>query len=207
MFGLQSEPVATAQVVRRRRDPRLLALGIVAICLGGLGSAWLYVGLAGTQQVLSMTRTVYRGEVLAASDLSTVSLAPPPGLSVVSSDRVSELVGKTALVDLPTGGLVCRDCVGAVQVPADHARLGLRVAAGRLPVSPLPAGTSVLLVPVAGANGQLPAGSGVAAVVASAPVLQADGASLLDVTVPASEAERLARLAAADQLSMVREGG
>ena len=185
----------------------MLALGILAICLGGLGSAFLYTSLAATQQVLGMTRTVYRGEVLKASDFTAISMTQTPGVVMIPAQQAGDLVGRTALTDLPAGTLAVPSSIGIAEVPAGSVRMGLRLAAGRLPVSALPAGTPVLLVPVAGANGQAADGASVEAFVAMAPMTQADGSSLLDVTVPATEAERIARLAAADQVAMVRKSG
>lgn len=206
MVRTRSESLPPAPVVRPRRNPRLLAVWLVAICLSGLGAAFLYTTLASSHQVLSLTRTIYRGEVVQAADLTTLTLHDTPGLSVVDASRISEVVGRTALVDMPSGTLLASGSVGAADVPAGTVRIGLRLAAGRLPVSALPAGTPVLLIAVSAANGQAVTGqASVEATVATAPVVQTDGSTLLDVTVPAAEAERVARLAAADQVALVRQ--
>ncbi len=177
---------------------------MLAICLGGLGAAFLYTSVADAHSVLRVNRTVFRGEVIQAADLGSVSVGSAVGLTTVPADRAAELIGSTALVDLPNGSLVVPGSVGQVEVKPGTARIGLRLTPGRLPASPLPAGTPVLLVAVAKDSEDASPGASVVAKVATSPVVQTDGAAVLDVEVPAGEAERLARLAAAERLVLVR---
>jgi Ethanolamine utilization protein EutJ (predicted chaperonin) len=86
----------------------------------------------------------------------------------------------------------------------DRVRVGLRLEPGRLPNSALPPGTSIQLVPVAREAAAVPVGGSVAGVTASAPLLQTDGSTLIDVTVATTAGERVAQLAAAGQLSIIR---
>ncbi|MDQ7992071.1 MAG: hypothetical protein AAGC63_03455, partial [Propionicimonas sp.] len=69
----------------------------------------------------------------------------------------------------------------------------------------LPPGSSVLLVAVARDGGEPPGGASVSGTVAASATTLPDGAALLDVTVPLDQAERVARLAAGDQLVVVRQ--
>jgi hypothetical protein len=176
----------------------------MAICLGGLGAALLYVNLSGAASVITIKRTVYRDQVISADDLAITALAAPPGVETVPGDRLGDIVGKTALTDLGAGGLLSPRAFGDPVMATGAVRVGLRLEPGRLPSSQLPPGTSVQLVPVAREGTAVPSGPSVAAVTASAPQVQTDGSTLIDVTVAAAAGERIAQLAAAGQLSIIR---
>lgn len=193
--------------LRARRNLRWMAVGLLAVCLGGLGAALLYANLSNAQSVITVTRTVYRDQVITAADLGVTSVVPAAGVDAVPADRIDEVVGRTALLDLAEGSLLTPRGYGEPAVEAGSVRLGLRLAAGRLPSAPMPPGTEVLLVPVGRDGGEPPAGASVVARIATPAGVLPDGASIVDVSVAASEAERVARLAANDQLVLVRRAG
>lgn len=162
--------------------------------------------------VIVVQQPVARGEVIAADDLGVTSIGSAPGVSTVSSDRLAELVGQQALVDLPQGSVLGASSVGTVTLPAGQAQLGLKLGAGRLPGGELPAGTRVLLVSVPSGNATQPTGGETRvqldAQVVNAPQLLPDGQSwTLDVAVPESAAADVAVLAATDRVVVVRKGG
>lgn len=193
--------------LRRRRNLRLMLVGVLAICLGGLGAAVLYSSLSGSVAVVAVKRTVHRDQVISADDLTVLHVPPVPGLETVPSRHLEEIAGTTALADLTAGQLLSPRSWGEPVAAPGRARLGLRLTPGRLPVKALPPGSPVLLVPVARDGGEPPLGASILGEAASLPVEQADGAVVLDVTVPLGQAERLARLAAADQVVLVRQPG
>lgn len=193
--------------LRARRNLRWMAVGLLAVCLGGLGAALLYANLSNAQSVITVTRTVYRDQVITAADLGVTSVVPAAGVDAVPADRIDEVVGRTALLDLAEGSLLTPRGYGEPAVEAGSVRLGLRLAAGRLPSAPMPPGTEVLLVPVGRDGGEPPLGASVVARIATPAGVLPDGASIVDVSVAASEAERVARLAANDQLVLVRRAG
>ena len=91
---------------------------------------------------------------------------------------------------------------------AGSVRIGLRLAAGRLPSAPMPPGTEVLLVPVGRDGAEPPAGASVTGRIATAAAVLPDGASdRRRERRRAAEAERVVRLAANDQLALVRLAG
>jgi hypothetical protein len=196
-----------ASQVRARRNLRWMAVGVLAVCLGGLGAALLYGNLSNAQSVLTVKRTVYRDQVITADDLGVTSAVPATGVETVSTERLEEVVGRTALSDLVEGSLLSPRGYGEAVVEVGSVRIGLRLAAGRLPSAPMPPGTGVLLVPVGRDGGEPPAGASVAARMATAAAGLPDGAWIVDVSVAATEAERIARLAASDQLVLVRLAG
>ncbi|MCB0910142.1 MAG: hypothetical protein KDB60_00820 [Propionibacteriaceae bacterium] len=193
--------------VRARRNLRWIAAGVLAVCLGGLGAALLYANLSNAQTVVTVTRTVYRDQVITAADLGVTSAVPAAGVETVPSGRIDEVVGRTALYDLAEGSLLSPRGYGEAAVEAGSVRLGLRLAAGRIPSAPMPPGTPVLLVPVGRDGGDPPEGASVAGRIATVAATLPDGASIVDVSIAAAEAERVARLAANDQLVLVRLAG
>lgn len=197
----------TQRIVRSRIDLRWLIAGVLAVCVGGLGGALLYASASSTSSVIAVKRTVYRDQIITAEDLVVISLAAPIGLETVSSERLAEIVGKTAIIDLSAGGILTPAEFGEPVVPPGSVRLGLRLGAGRLPASAADPGAAVLLVPVGRDGGEPPSGGSVPATIATLPDEQADGSIVLDVTLSEAEATRIAQLAASGQLSVVRVSG
>ncbi len=202
-----SEPLATAATARPRRNLRWILVGVLAICLGGLGSAVLYSSVSNATAVLKVNRTVYRGEVIGAADLGPVSLGTHLGVETVPADQASELIGKTALVDLPSGSLLVPSSIGDPEVETGYSRLGLRLTPGQVPISALPSGTSVVLVPIAAANDGKESGASYRATISVAPSTLADGSTSLVVTVADADSDEVARLAAAGRLVVVKRAG
>ncbi len=196
-----------ASQVRTRRNLRWMAVGVLAVCLGGLGAALLYGNLSNAHTVLVVTRTVYRDQVITAEDLGATSAVPAARVETVASDQLETVVGRTALSDLVEGSLLSPRSFGQPVVEAGSVRIGLRLAAGRLPSAPMPPGTEVLLVPVGRDGAAPPAGASVTGRIATAAAVLPDGASIVDVSVAATEAERVVRLAANEQLALVRLPG
>lgn len=196
--------------VRLRRSPRWLLAGVLAVCLGGLATAFLVSSVAASESVLRLNRTVYRGEVIAPVDLGVVTIGRGAEVPVVAGERLNAVVGQSALTDLPDGSLLVEGSYGAPDLPPGSARVGLRLAPGRLPSSALPPGTPVLVVALPGANAmpgsaeQVP--PSVSGTLATAPVAQSDGSFVVDVTVVADRAESVARLSATERVALVRQG-
>jgi hypothetical protein len=196
-----------ASQVRNRRNLRWMAVGVLAVCLGGLGAALLYGNLSNAHTVLVVKRTVYRDQVITAADLGATSAVPALGVETLSSDQLDTVVGRTALSDLVEGSLLSPRSYGEPVVEAGSVRIGLRLAPGRLPSAAMPPGTEVLLVPVGRDGAEPPVGASVTARIATAAAVLPDGASIVDVSVPAAEGERVVRLAANEQLALVRLPG
>jgi hypothetical protein len=203
---MAEERPGTTQV-RTRRNLRWVAVGVLAVCLGGLGAALLYGNLSNAQSVLTVKRTVFRDQVITAADLGVTSAVPAAGVETVPVDQLDQIVGQTALSDLVEGSLLSPRSYGAPPAEPGSVRVGLRLAAGRLPSAAMPPGTQVLLVPVGRDGAEPPAGASVVGRIATSATTLPDGASILDVTIAAAEGERVARLAAADQLVVLRQAG
>lgn len=193
---------------RVRRDVRWLAAGILAIALGGLCSWFVFSSVSQTHQVVKLARTVYRGQLITAADLAVVSINKNADVPVVASEHFNEVVGQSAQADLVSGSLLTKGSFGAPTLVKGSTRVGVKLEAGRLPISPIRSGASVLVVSVpSGQAGQtVQVGASVDAVVAQAPEKSPDGGWLLDLNVPSSNAEQVARWAALKQMAIVVTG-
>lgn len=195
--------------VRARRQPRWIAAGLLAMCLGGLGAVVVHDQATTQQSVVMVNRAVARGELVRAGDLGVVQVGTLPGVQTVPADQAPALVGKQAIVDL-SPGLLPAGSVGEVSLPSGRVQLGLKLAAGRIPARDLVPGSRVLLISVP-ATSERPgteeqAQVVVPAVVVSRPTPAVDQASyLVEVHVARTDAEEVAALAAQDRIVLVHE--
>lgn len=195
-------PRPDAVHLRARRNPRLIALGVLAIVLGALGAAALYSLNTDLIDVVVVTRDVVRGDVLEATDLAVVGMPGSLQMDMSPAQDLESMVGQRALSDLPAGSFPLTRHVGEEPVPQGESLIGIRLTAGRLPSAPLPPGTRVQLVSLAEDDDTV-----VDALMASSPVLLDDGSGhLLDVTVGNDMAADIATLAATDQLVLIAVG-
>jgi hypothetical protein len=196
-----------------RRNPRWIALGVLALCLGALLSAVVYARLASETTVVALAETVYRGEVVGRDDLTTVRLRGGTLPDTVPVDRLEDLVGQRAVFDLPVGSVLPAAAIAPVAVPADgRAAVGLKLVTGRAPEGLLLPGSPVRLValPAAatspGAADRLAGKTFRARVVEQVPGV--DGASIvLTVEVDQAQAPTVALLAAQERMTVVRDAG
>ena len=193
-----------------RRNPKWIALGIVALCLGGLLSYVIYSRVATETAVVAVANTVYRGELIDRDDLTAITLQGTSLAQAVPARELDNLVGKRAAFDLPQGSVVVSSAVTAEAVPAvGRAVVGLKLAMGRVPTSLLVPSSDLRLValpPQDGGTDKLTGDAFVARVIDQAP--GADGATiLLNVDVAAAQAPTIALLAAQDRIAVVRDAG
>ncbi|HYI58796.1 MAG TPA: SAF domain-containing protein [Microlunatus sp.] len=196
-----------------RRNPKWIALGIIAICVGGLLSYVIYARVATESAVVAMAATVYRGEVIEASDLTAVTLSGSPSVPSIPADQATTLVGQRAAYDLVDGSIVAPTAVTQTAVPAEkRAVVGMKLAGGRAPADFLVPGSPVRLVALPAPDAQpgvadpYAGKTFVARTVASAPGPDA-GSLFVDVDVSADQAPTIAMLAAQERLTVVRDAG
>lgn len=196
-----------------RRNPRWIALGVLALCLGALLSAVVYARLASETTVVALAGTVYRGEAIERDDLTTVRLRGGTLPDTVPAERLESLVGQRAVFDLPVGSVVPAAAVAAVAVPAQgRAAVALRLVTGRAPEGLLPPGSPVRLVALPAASTQTGAADALAGKTYRARVIErlpgVDGASIvLTVDVDEQQAPTVALLAAQERMTVVRDAG
>lgn len=188
--------------LRARRNPRLIALGVLTACLGALGVAYLYSATTSSQQVLMMASGVARGTVVQPGDIAVVTIGSAQGIAVTDASALDSVIGQTALVDLPKGSLLTPSSIGSPTLPTGTARVGLKLTVGRVPVGDLPSGAKITLVRTGSGADKAPSYS---AETLTPPKDLGDGQTfLVDVQVSAEDAPAVARLAAEDLLALVR---
>lgn len=189
----------------RRRWGRLGAgLGVAIV------GAWITTALvisAGDQKdVLVMATDVEQFDVIERADLRVVRLGATDEVSTVGADRLDEVVGRAAAVDLVAGSLITDDQVlarGAELVASDEAVVGVLAGPADAPQDSLRRGTPVRVVvrPVAGStdpptevNGWLWSASGGESSTREVAT---------EVVVPAGQAAQVAAAAADRRVSIV----
>lgn len=208
--GPASGPVAPARVpVRARRRPAVLAAAVLAVCLGALVSWWAFSSASTAVAVIGVRRDVPRGAVIGQQDLVAVSVGVDPALRPVPAGEWASVVGRYAAVDLAAGGLLTRDAVATVVVPArGQSVVGVALAPGMRPASGLRVGDRVRIVttPGAQASGDIPVSGAPDVVVAQVVGVGAPGVQdtvVVDVSVPEGGAAVLAARAATGRVALV----
>lgn len=196
--------------LRARRSPRLIVLGVLCACLGGLGCALALQQLTDARQVLVVVHPLSRGQVVTAGDLGTVSIGSASGAAVVPAEQLSSLVGKTALTDLGQGAVLGPQSIGDPNIAVGRSHVGLSLPGGRVP-SGLKVGSPVIVASAPGPKDDASVQVALVKVdaeVASVPSSKTDGGQSFDIDVPESAALQIATLAAAERLIVVsRTGG
>lgn len=195
-----------------RRNPRWIALGVVAICLGGLLSYVVYARVATQSTVIALAATVYRGEVVEASDLKTITVNGDVGVPTVPGPALDGLVGQRAAYDLVEGAILPPGGISAVAMPAQRRSIvGIKLSAGRVPLGYLQPGSVVRMVVVPPPNAEAGfrdgySGKNYPGIVVDQQA-QPDAASttLVNLDVLSSQAGVVALLAATDRLALVRD--
>jgi SAF domain len=204
----------TAQPPRMpgRRNPKWIALGIVALCLGGLLSYMIYARVASETAVVAAAHTVYRGETIEQGDLTTIRVRGGSLPQTVPATRLADLVGKRAAYDLIEGSVIPSSAVVEEATPAEgRAIVGLKLAPGRAPGNLLLPSSVVRLIALpAAADGsttdKLTGSIFVGRVIDQSPA--ADGTSILvNVDVEVGAAPTIATLGAQDRIAIVRDAG
>ncbi|GAA1490648.1 SAF domain-containing protein [Brachybacterium sacelli] len=200
-------PVApSGSLLRRRRRPALIALGIALIVVCGLGTYWVVDRLSTTSQVVVAAADVPEGQVLSADDLTTTEVNVPAGTSVVSGSDLESLVGQRAASPLHEGALLSPGQVSEENFPAPGtAVVGIRVTAGQIPANDVEPGDSVQIVgtPREGDDpptGDAPVVNGTVHAVASP---TSEGVIVVDVLVEEERAATLTSLSATGRIGVV----
>lgn len=136
-----------ARPARSRRKPMLIALGIALVLVGGLGAWWITSQTAKIVAVLQVSANVDRGQIITAENLTTLNIGSGQDTDAYLATDADEVVGQTALVDLPDGSILTPANTGdAITVPEGDSIVGLELDASRLPSRTLTAGDSIRVV-------------------------------------------------------------
>jgi hypothetical protein len=197
--------------VAGRRNPRWIAIGVIAVCLGGLLSYVLYAQVAAQSAVVAMATTVHRGAIIQARDLTTTTVSGTTQVSTIPAAGLSDLVGKRAAYDLVQGTLVPAAAVQDTPLPATgRAVVGVSLPQGRAPLGLLTPSAPVRLVALpAEAQASGPADAAPAQTYLGRVVDTSGGpdgtSTVVNVDVAAADAPAVALLAAQDRIAVLRD--
>ncbi|MBL0884842.1 SAF domain-containing protein [Myceligenerans indicum] len=189
----------------------MIALSVACICVGGLASAWAWTATSNTNQVLTVRETVYRGEVIAEDDLVPVRLGVDPAIQAYPAERIGEVVGRAAQLDIAAGSVVTPGQLSDAAVPGPGMSVvGVSLAAGLLPADQITLGDKVRVVttandPAAGTSAPEGSATAVDGVVRGLLDDTVTGNTLVNVEVSADQAVRVASAAAAGHVALVLE--
>lgn len=186
--------------MRTRRNPRLLVIGIICICVGALGMTWLWNNLRATDQAVVVVNDIYRGEQIARSDLELAQIQPGSRIEAVPAESLETIVGSYAVFDLEEGSVVSRRAIGPATITPDSAQIGLKFDEGRIVNVSLPPRTPIWLID---SEQEFPP---IDAIIVTTPTKASDQVNyVVDVEVQADQAAQVAALGAHDRLSLVRK--
>ena len=194
----------------RRRQVPLVVVGVLLVVGCALGFADASVSLAGHEDVLVVAQPLAAGEILQAADLRAVRVSTGVGIEVIPVGAERSVVGRPVALALVAGALLTPGEVGsgtAVGAGVDVVAVALK--AGLFPPGLAP-GDRVQVVPVvtASSSTQTASGGPVDAVVVGvqAAAVASGGPTVFSLEVPKTEADGVASLAAAGEVSLVQLG-
>ena len=194
----------------RRRQMPLVVVGVLLVVGCALGFADASLSLASHEDVLVVAQPLAAGQVLTSSDLRAVKVSTGTGLDVVPTGAEASVVGRPAAVPLVAGALLTRGEVGAgspVNAGEDVVAVGLK--AGLFPPGLAP-GDRVQVVPVVTSSSSTATAQGSpvnATVLGVEPAPAAsNAATVFSLQVSKTDADAVASLAAAGEVSLVQLG-
>lgn len=211
--GLPRAPAA--EPPGRRRRPKLAAVGVAVVVLGGLIGAFLYSALGDQASVIGVAAPVAFGEQIEATDLVEVSAADDPGLQPIPYADVDQVIGMTAATDLVPGSLLTMGALTENPIPGPGQELvPIALQTSQLPATGLRPRDEVLFVETAARDGQTATSAGdsapapAAARTSTGTVLRvgqptSTGVVVVDVLVDSGDGADLAQLAADGRIALV----
>lgn len=191
------------ETTKLQRSPLTVVLAVGLVCLGGLVGLWLWTSSSTATEVVAVRAGVERGQLIAATDLTTVRVALDPSLRTVPGAALESLVGKRAVSDLAAGTLVAPEQVGDAVVPGRGlAVVAVPIAPGLIPAEPLLAGDTVRLVQAPTQGGSV-SGAPVEITATVLHVTPGDTQTVVDVVVADARAGELAARAASGDVALV----
>jgi hypothetical protein len=192
--------------LRSRRRPALLALGVSLAVVGVLLDVALVNRAGDRQAVVAVRQPVAFGAVLTAEDLTTVELSRGQGLDVIPAGRLEQLIGRVAATNLTPGSLLVASEVTSAAPPGPgQVLVALAIPPSRLPAGSVQAGDRILVVdtPAPGADPpDLPPQTIPATVVRLGPT-DANGVTVVDVTVASAAGPALAARSATGRIALI----
>jgi len=118
----------------RQRRWSLVLLAVLLTVGSALAFVILWLNAGDKKPVLAVARPVQAGQTFTAEDLTVVRISIDPGIAPVASSARSQVIGRTASVDLLPGTLLVADAVGDPDSgDADTRILSVSLDAARVP--------------------------------------------------------------------------
>ncbi|HEY7068867.1 MAG TPA: SAF domain-containing protein [Acidimicrobiales bacterium] len=117
----------------RQRRWSLALLAVLLTVGSALAFVILWLNAGDKKPVLAVARPVQAGQTFSAEDLTVVRISIDPGIAPVASSARSQVIGRTASVDLLPGTLLVADAVGDPSADADTRILSVSLDAARVP--------------------------------------------------------------------------
>ncbi|MFC0862361.1 SAF domain-containing protein [Sphaerimonospora cavernae] len=146
MVRTRTHETVKAPALPRQRRPAMFLLVVVFIGLGVLAGQYAYSRLDKRSSVVMVARDVAIGQVIGQDDLTAVRIAADPMVATVPAERLSEMAGRVAAVDLTSGTLLSDGHTTDAMTPGPGQQLvPLALKPGQLPARGLRAGDHVLV--------------------------------------------------------------
>ncbi|MFH5824706.1 SAF domain-containing protein [Georgenia sp. AZ-5] len=179
----------------------------MAVAVGGVVGAATWSSMSTSMSVLVARDTLHRGEVLSADDFTVAKLSVDAALDPVPVDDLRGLVGQRISLDVAKGAILTREAATPFATTREGMTLvGVELASGKAPGTPLLVGDRVRVVVTPGTSGQV---EGVPdttlAEVAGVSIGSQPGSVVVDLLVPSADAPLLAAQAATGNVAAVLE--
>lgn len=197
---------ATGTPIKRRRRPRMYALGVALLVVGALGAWWITASLSTTSQVVVAAADVPEGQVITAEDLTTSDVNVPSGSAVIAGSELDSLVGQRATTSLQEGALLAPSQISSASVPAEGtAIVGIRVTPGQIPIQNVDPGDAVQVVGTPKAGDDPPSGDApvVNGTIQAVGEPAGDGSFVVDILVSDEQAGTLSSLSATGRIGVI----
>jgi hypothetical protein len=172
------------------------------VALFALAGAWFYANATSTERYVRVRQDIERGQVVSAEDFGPVELQLDGTIRAVRWERASTLIGRVAVVDLPSGTLATTGAFAEqTPIPAGSAVVSVEVDAGLVPAVRAGDRVQVLSLPIEGDRLDLELASVVADGVLVVEVGSDGGQRVVSMMVDADTARAVA---VADALSRIR---
>lgn len=211
--GSHLAPPAQLRRLPRRRRPGMIALAVVLVGVGVLGSAALYVRENHQVQVLMVIEPVPAGSVITSADIGTASVAAGPGISLIPARQLAQVTGLVAATSLRPGTLLAPSELTTAEPPGPgQVLVPVAVRPSALPAAGLAPGDRVLVVATPatpGANGSGGSGAPILIKPVSALVLEVsagpdqDGLDVVDLLVPSQYGIPVAQQSATGEIALI----
>lgn len=191
--------------------PRLPIIGaaIALIIVMALLFVWILQSQGRTNTVFAVKSDIARGHTLEVDDLTAVQIPEGEPIPHFLTTQQADVVGKTAVVDIPAGTLVAPKAISdGAGLPDDQSMVGMSLTKAQLPPYPLTNGDKVRIVSTPANQAEAPkeAPQAISATVISTENDTVSGETLVAVMVPKTEAPSLAAKAATGRVALILDG-